>query len=275
MGNTGSLIAKNDDVVVKKTYTKVALTEELKRRAMEQHPRRLIGVASSDIIPSYSGQSQTTDVIRWEHTVSLAGRTHLMSSRNESGKSIALKQYVLNHIGNMGAALYINVENDSDIVKALQKVLNTTCDSCDIVDALLAALGSRGAAAEKGRESVLVLDNVDPADPTTSSREATFSFIQQFIQSIGIDDYRVVCIIASEKIPDVLGGFHVETTWEWTAHEIDWRDVEWKVPQLEALLGMDFPGINCDFHFGEKTPGEAFSLLQNELRSSELKNMAI
>ena len=32
MGNTGSLIAKNDDVIVKKTYTKVALTEELKRR---------------------------------------------------------------------------------------------------------------------------------------------------------------------------------------------------------------------------------------------------
>mmetsp|Transcript_837 Transcript_837/g.2001 ORF Transcript_837/g.2001 Transcript_837/m.2001 type:complete len:293 (-) Transcript_837:352-1230(-) len=252
-----------------KTSSPSALAFELKRRVMTEDSR-LVGVSE---IP-YLNESPITRLIDQVTDGYLPGKTYLIYARPENGKSVALQDYIARKTARDHAGLYINVNGNLDIVKMLQKRLNTTCDSYDIVEALVAALGQHGAAGEKNNSSILVLDEVNHVDMHTPEGAATASFIQDLFQSIG-DDRSMFCIIASNKASTADALVHLNggktmphpnflnTAWAAT-QQIDWSDVQWTVPQLEALLRLKFPNANTtstnfDFLATGMSPGDAVS----------------
>mmetsp|Transcript_8124 Transcript_8124/g.20376 ORF Transcript_8124/g.20376 Transcript_8124/m.20376 type:complete len:294 (-) Transcript_8124:291-1172(-) len=253
-----------------KTSSPSALAVELKRRVMTQDSR-LIGVPE---IP-YLNESPITRLIDQVTDGYLPGKTYVIYERPENGKSVALQDYIARKTADDHAGLYINVKGNLDIVKSLQKELNTICDSYDIVKALVAALGQHGAAGEKNNSSILVLDEVNNADMHTPQGTATASFIQDLFQSIG-DDRSMFCIIASNKAKTADALIHLNggkimphpnflnTAWV-AGQQVDWGGgVQWTVPELEALLRLKFPNLNTtstnfDFLAAGMSPGDAIS----------------
>lgn len=235
---------------------------------------RLIGVRQ---IP-YLDVSPILARISSGRTRCLPGKTYVIWAKAKSGKSVALQDFIANEVGDVREGLYIKANESFNIVEALQKELNTTCDSGDIVRALVSALGSKqGATGVRRPTSLLVIDEVNYADMVSPYGAATASFNQNLFQTIAQDQY-ITCIIASNQkevanfLVNLNGGKIIPhpsfTTAAWTRDEdVAWDDVSWTVPQLQALLRLKYPTspVDCDFLRDGMTPGDAISIFASEL----------
>lgn len=259
--------------VLNKTTSTSDLANELRKRPVNQNAR-LIGVHQ---IP-YFNESPILAKISSGRTQCLPGKTYVIWARAENGKSAALQDFIANEVGAVRDGLYIKANKSFNIVEALQKTLNTTCDSGDIVEALVAALSSKQRETGVRRPTaLLVIDEVNFADRLSPDGAATASFIQDLFQTIA-EDRSTTCIIASNKENTAnflvnLNGRKIKphpsfTTAAWTlGQDVAWDDVRWTVQQLQALLRLKYPTSTVDFDFlrDGMTPGDAISTLEYKL----------
>jgi hypothetical protein len=208
------------------------------------------------------------------------GKTYIVVSKSQNGKTTAAMDVVVNHLGQNRNGLYLNAGRLLDIVPALQRVLNTTVDGTGIVRALVSALGISQAGKNKGA-SLLFLDEV-----VTSARQGegllNASFVKDLFMSIASEENVIGVILTSkEEVADHLLGLNggkirpfpgfAREDWEpYSRLPTGWTDIDWTVGQLQALLVCEFgvviEGIDtADFLVHGMTPGDAVSHVKAEL----------
>jgi hypothetical protein len=163
------------ETVSERTANVSALSTVLKRRAMALHTcMRVIGNSHGLFLEQES--SPVLDKILKGIPNCEPGKTYIVVSKSQNGKTTAAMDVVVNHL-RMGNGLYLNAGVDLDIVPALQKVLNTTVDGPDIVKALVSALGISGAGKNMA-PSLLFLDEVDMVSAKEGEGLSNASFVR-------------------------------------------------------------------------------------------------
>jgi hypothetical protein len=265
------------ETVWERTANVSALSGVLKRRAIAQQTR-VIGNSYITFLEQES--SPVLDKILEGIRNCKPGKTYIVVSKSQNGKTTAAMDVVVNHLGLRRNGLYLNAGKKSDIVPSLQRILKTTVDGPDIVEALVSALGISGAGENMG-PSLLFLDEVNIASLKEGEGLANASFVHNLFLSIA-HEKNIVCVILTSKpeVADLLlalnGGkirpFPGFTREEWnpvSANATGWTDIDWTVPQLQALLACKFRNgivtIPTDFLRAGMTPGDAVSHVKAEL----------
>lgn len=136
---------------------------------------------------------------------------------------------------------------------ALQKVLNTTCDSGEIAKAFVSGLGSAEAGGRVAQKpAYLIIDEVNVLEEGAGS---TKTFIQSLFQKVA--EANIVCIIVcnqkntADKLVGLNGGKivpHPSFLREGTQYDAEARqpitwdeNIGWTDAELEALLDFHFP----------------------------------
>jgi hypothetical protein len=248
-----------------------ALSGVLKRRAMAQQTR-VIGNSYITFLEQES--SPVLHKILEGIRNCKPGKTYIVVSKSQNGKTTAAMDVVVNHLGLRRNGLYLNAGKKSDIVPSLQRILKTTVDGPGIVEALVSALGISGAGENMG-PSLLFLDEVNIASLKEGEGFANAEFVHDLFLSIAHEG-NIVCVILTSKpeVADLLlalnGGkirpFPGFTREEWnpvSANATGWTDIDWTVQQLQGLLAWEFAKvidtIDTDFLEDGMTPGDAVS----------------
>jgi hypothetical protein len=268
------------EFVSERTSNKAALVAALKGRA-EKESSRLIGAVEGVFLRPRTNSPILESILQGSRACH-PGKTYIIVSKSQNGKSAAVKDFVANCLGNDRNGLYINAGKYLNVVRSLKKVLNTTVDGPDIASALVTALGAQQAGKNKA-PSFLVIDEVDVASGEGEAPVENASFVRSLFMEVA-EEENITCIVVSskEKTADYLlqlnGGkirpFPGFARANWDANEdqpTGWIDFSWTVAQLRALLDFKFGSaaqmgvIDYSFLRDGMTPGDAVSHVKHEL----------
>jgi hypothetical protein len=166
------------ETVSERTGNASALSDVLKRRATVPKKRVIGGNAHTSFLEQENSPMLCTILEGIPRC--MPGKTYIIVSKSQNGKSSAAKDVVLNHLGSMRNGLYINAGGTLDIIPSLEAVLNTAVNSIGIVSALVTALGISQAGKNKAA-SLLFLDEVNSASSKDGEGRSNAGFVQDLL----------------------------------------------------------------------------------------------